>query len=188
MKKTRILFCLILVAFSKVTSGQVLPSDSAKIAAPFHNSVYLEIMGNGLAASLNYERVFRLPKSETWIAARVGGAWFPAGREEGYTNYTTLVPVEISIFHGEKPWKNEAGFGVTFMEEADFNSEKQRPEKQQNLIPVFRFGRRYADPESPFMVRWGVLAVILPDEVQGDFLPQVMPWFGVSLGYGFGRR
>jgi hypothetical protein len=188
MRKLPVFLCLILVIFSGTASAHLLLTDSARTVSPSRNSVYLEIMGNGLAASLNYERVFRLPKSETWIAARVGGAWFPAGKDEGYTNYTTLVPVELSIFHGAKPWKNEAGFGLTFMEQADFDSDKQKPEKRQDIVPVLRFGRRYADPESPLMVRWGVMAVILPDEVRGDFLPEVMPWFGVSLGYGFGRR
>jgi hypothetical protein len=187
MKKL-LLFTLVLIAFSGSGFSQELPVNSVN-ANQYRNSVYLELFGNGLIGSLNYERIFGLPKANSKCAFRVGGIFLPEGRDGDYLDYTMVLPVELSLIWGDGFWKPEAGFGITYFGNSDYYG-GEKPDKTAFLIPALRFGLRFNKPGSPFFGRCGITPLFFLIDQSDSYIqiPPVLPWAGVSLGYSFGKR
>lgn len=192
MKKTVLLFCLFWVAFcGRVLAQEGVSADSAAKLNAYRSSVYVEFLGNGMLGSLNYERLFKLEGTQT-LALRAGGLFIPTGRVEDKLEYEMFIPVEVTVFGGEKDVKFEAGFGLTFYgssasRSGDYGSTYSFT--RHEVFPVIRLGFRWyplIKPDfNPVFVRIGFTPLFFNYD---DFLPPVIPWVGVSLGYSFGLR
>jgi hypothetical protein len=117
MKNIRLLFCLFWVAFPSLVRAQSLEADSVANPVFFRNSLYVELGGNGLFGSLNYERVFSFASSDKRITFRVGGIFIPNGVYEGKKRYMMTVPVEVGFFWGKGKFKPEFGLGFTYYQD-----------------------------------------------------------------------
>src|SRR5687767_458430 len=113
--KRLLLFCLIFISFSGRAIAQEMVTDSVKKNADFYQqSVYAELLGNGVGGSLNYERRFYLLSSKKTMILRLGGMYIPDGSKNGKLNYEMTVPFEISFLRGKKNTKFEMGLGITY--------------------------------------------------------------------------
>ena len=170
--KYLLLFCLFLLTFSQKGFAQ----------SSGYNSVYLELGGNGIIGSLNYERL--IPVGDYFaFAGRVGGLYLPDRNE----NYGYMFPAEVSMLLGKNALKFEAGFGYTYFNYIDREhgetDDFSNPEK--NLIPVLRLGTRRQIGQSPFFLRSAFTFLFIESVTLGKF---PIPWLGFSAGYSFGKK
>ena len=137
------------------------------------NTVYLELGGNGLWYSLNYDR-FLWKRSKSAIAARIGVAYFG-----GQGAHATTVPVTVSYLFGGKKHFLEVGTGFTWLQSY---SEKIAGFGYFGVIG-YRFqriqqsGLMYRISLTPFLAEYSTDKGSL--NWVGTF------WGGVSIGYGF---
>lgn len=185
-----ILFCLSnFFAFAQKTdSSRVLPK----------NSVYVELLGNGILGSLNYERIF-WQKNNWRMAGRIGISAFPNLDKDSdnlkYFQYT--VPTELSLLYGKNRHFLEFGAGVTlgFMDRLMFTYKRtteingvrvtdtdEHHERYTILVPMFRLGYRYQG-KNGFLFRFGLLGGIAKGSIAGGNDLYVFP----SLGFSFGK-
>ena len=187
MRKIALLFCLFSLAFCASGFAQTAPDSAFKIN-PYRNSVYVEAFGNGILPTLNYERLVWFPASETTIAFRVGGLFIPTGMVENKLEYEMIMPFEITFFGGKRNVKFETGFGVSFYQNSYTylrGTGEPVSDKSKLIFPVFRLGARWQQPGKPLLFRAGFTPLFLGDD---NFLPPVLPFFGLSVGYSFGRK
>ena len=148
----------------------VISSQSNEIA---QNSVHLELLGNGLLYSLNYERA--LYKS---LNARAGIGYYQVSEiGDGGDNVSlTTVPVMINYLLGSKSSKIEVGIGACFVF-ASANFEEVASVSGSTTLGTATFAYRYQRPEGGIMFRAGVTPFF------GDIGFQL--WFGIGFGYAF---
>lgn len=101
--KTAATFISLLIIFNFVANGQT-PNDAGSHAA---QSVYLEIGGNGILFSANYDT--RFAKTQGGLGMRVGAGFF-GGSEEG----VLTIPVGLNYLAGKAPNFFEGGLGYTY--------------------------------------------------------------------------
>jgi hypothetical protein len=165
-----------------------LQAAAQKEATPITatNAVYLELLGNGVFYSINYERMF-YQKGNIRAAARIGVGALP--RKVGSGTYLmAALPVELIGMLGKSKHFLEAGVGYTpflvpwtgsvgYASDDEFESYIIR-----SRIP-FRIGYRYQKPAGGFFFR----AAYMPTM---DFTPgwrsqlQLIN-LGVSIGKSF---
>jgi hypothetical protein len=134
-------------------------SDPVERALP-QNSLYVEIAGNGLIYSINYDRVF-----QDRFSARIGIAPYGSG--------DIAVPILANYLLGSGPSRLELGLGVTVMSitftfiDSDYDLAR--------VIGTASFAYRYQKPDGGIFFKAG-FTPLFNDK---GFLP----WFGASLGY-----
>ena len=115
MKRKFLLFCLFSIAFSGKIKAQIAPVDTSVQIFPYRNSFYIELGGNAMVGSFNYERIVDLPNNGTKLAFRLGGIFIPViGILGGPTTHEVFVPAEISLICGKKAFRPEFGAGFTY--------------------------------------------------------------------------
>ncbi len=145
--------------------------------AQARNAVYLELGGNGIVPSFNYERRV----TDRWFG-RVGFS-VVTGETEGDpdTDTSYIVPVTASwISHPAGNHHFEVGGGLTFAGGDRQDLFDIGDEEDEDLSTVFATGiagYRYQRPQGGFQFRAGFVPVI----GGGDFLP----WGGISFGYAW---
>ncbi|MBL7993469.1 MAG: hypothetical protein JNN25_18670 [Candidatus Kapabacteria bacterium] len=150
-------------------SVQVAQSTQANVQAErtAKETVFLELLGNGFAYSLNYERFL----SEQY-AYRIGFSTLPP--------YYYFLPLSASYFIGQNEHRLEMGGGGVLA---------LLPRIQQNVsvIPAFflvlRLGYRYQPLNGGF--NFAVTFTPLWDVGHNLWSPRVSPWGGISLGWSF---
>ncbi len=183
-KTCYITFILLLIANSLYGQSNVLSQGKDTLK----NQVSLEIFGNGIKYSVNYERLLT-----NWtklnIASRVGFGYYP------FNNETLSVPVEITTFWGGDRNFVETGLGMTFCNRetypngfsygktpANKKSEATKIQKNQMLV-VFRFGYRYQKPNGRSSLRFGL--TILYESYKGVYQPLNLQ---IPIGFSYGYR
>lgn len=150
-----------------------------------NNSVYLELAGNGMLYSANYDRTILLSK-QFKLAPRVGFEWLPVRERLGYQNF--VIPLELNVLWAKnRESKNhlELGLGLTFIELKKQFFNKTSPSTKMAKVTLLRLGFRHQKPSGGFMYRIGTTLPIAQDdylnkvEVRNDFFG------GISLGYSF---
>jgi hypothetical protein len=144
------------------------------------NTVYLELGGNGLWYSLNYERI--LPQN---IALRVGTSYMSMSASSGTANASISsfgVPLTASYLGlGGANHKFELGGGILF-EKFSGQASSGFGEKAEGggLFPMATFiaGYRYAPARGGFNFKLALTPVWHPD--LGTFM-----WGGMAFGVGF---
>jgi hypothetical protein len=193
MKKKLLLFCLIPIAFSIQVSAQTVAADSAITQNRYQNSAYLEIGGNALIGSLNYEFQYKWPSTHQAAAFRVGGAYWPYGKADygnrTFHEHSILIPLEATMIYGKRSIKVEGGFGITliydFEVEYDYDIQDYKRVINRTAWPTFRIGGRWQPTNKPYFLRAGAV-ILVPESTY--FYPPVLPYGGLSFGYSFGRK
>jgi len=135
-------------------------------------SVYLEVGGNALIYSLNYDVAFR----NNW-GFRLGGSYYPASANDGvfYTSSvgsTAFLGLVMGLrFFGQTPNQLETGVGFLF-------GSIDEPQKWHTIKPpglTFTFGYRYY-PVDPNNVTF---KIAFTPVINGSGFH---PIFGISLG------
>ena len=176
-----LLVAVIIIAFYL----NVIAQDSNIIAS---NSVYIELLGNGVPYSLNFDRiVVQNPKLK--IAARIGISYMPTFI---FSNRIITIPLELTTLVGEGKHFFEFGPGFTFMHQKyDENdptviTSVTDPTDYVNIYlqPSLRFGYRYQKPDGGFLFRLGLLGITsIEIEKINIGLDLFYLWGGISIGY-----
>ena len=164
MKKFLLKLIPVVILFTTVLSSQ-----TKEIA---QNSIHLELLGNGLIYSLNYERII-----VENFGARLGIGYWQVN-ESGGDNKTTLmtVPVMVNYLLGSKSSKLELGVGICYINYSEATEEFLGVDESATLGTA-TFAYRYQRPEGGIMFRAGVTPLF------GSIGFQL--WFGVGFGYAF---
>lgn len=129
------------------------------------NSLYLELGGNSLLYSINYDHTLRL--SEKLKLAVGGGFEYLTDvsiNETSYGSSICLTP-SANLLVGRKSHLFETGLGLFY------------PMSAGTILPTFRLGYRYQPLQGGFLFRVGLTPFITPGGI--------LPWAGFSFGYTF---
>ncbi len=139
------------------------------------NSIFLEVGGNGIVYSINYDRLFDF-SNKIKGSARIGVNYF-----ENFNNNESRIfgiPVEFSGLYSISKNKHflELGTGLTY-----FNSKKFKESQNENVfIFALRLGYRYQNPEGGLFLKAGFTPL--------NNFPDFEFWVligGISIGYTF---
>jgi hypothetical protein len=150
-------------------AGTAAAQARALPSAP--NAVYLELAGNGLLYSLNYDRLLA-PK----IAARVGVMGLGAASDTS-SAAVLAAPLMVSYLFGEGNSHFETGIGVMLAAGAVDEVEGFEDESFSGAVGTATVGYRYRRPGGGFVFRAGVTPFFNTSGIG--------PWIGLSFGYGF---
>src|SRR5688572_22101544 len=140
--KQFLLFCLFFLAFFWKGQAQTVVKDSVGIKRPAQNAVYLELLGNAVIASVNYERLVYLPDNAPMLALRAGVLPM-ATRENTNTRYLHLfVPFEVTLIPSKKNISPEFGAGITLMNTYTKNK-LEANYFELGVLPMVRAGLRW---------------------------------------------
>ncbi len=144
------------------------------------NAVYLELLGQGLFYSVNYDRIL-LVGNKLALSGRVGLSYYPI--TSFFDAHTIAIPIEFNLLVGNGLTYFEFGLGGTYMQGLD------KPNFSKSFFASLRLGYRYQKDEGGLMFRIGftpLLPIILDDEYQldTDYIP-LLPSVGLSVGYTF---
>ena len=136
------------------------------------NSIYLELLGNGLFYSLNYDRMI----TESF-GARVG-----IGYVQPIEASLTTVPIMAHYLVGSGSSKLELGFGACMLLQPDwsglsFIGSEDKEARGSQILGTATLGYRYQRTDGGFVFRVGVTPFF---GVMGFNLTG-----GLSFGYGF---
>jgi hypothetical protein len=151
------------------STGSLAAQARAIAAAP--NAVYVELLGNGLLYTLNYDRLVT-PN----VAARVGFMGLGAASDSA-SAAVVAAPLMVSYLFGGGSSHLETGIGVMLAAGAVDEVEGFEDESFSGAIGTATVGYRYQRPGGGFVFRAGVTPFF---DTSG-----IAPWIGLSLGYGF---
>ncbi|HEX2202866.1 MAG TPA: hypothetical protein VHG91_06200 [Longimicrobium sp.] len=149
-----------------------VPPQTPPAPAYVKNAIYVELGGNALLFSVNYDR-----RIGDW-AGRVGVQFLGAGYDDEGDDDTSVlvVPVTVSYLAGRGNGRAEIGLGVGISRgNLDFGSLGEAD--IDGVYGTGILGYRYQRPEGGLLVRAGFTPVLIDEEF--------WPWFGFSVGFGF---
>lgn len=159
------------ITIPNVQAQEALSKSSSDFA---RNSIFLEILGNGLLYSINYDH-----KIFDHLSARIGGMYL--GVSERNTDQSVsllLVPVMANYLVGSGSSRLEIGAGLTFGS-AGGNIDTAGGDFDEGGFAAFTstIGYRLQPTDGGFLFRIGFTPVFTAN----GFLP----WAGLSLGGTF---
>jgi hypothetical protein len=170
---------LALALAAALTARAASAQDAAPSPITARNAFYVELLGNGLIYSVNYDR-----RLTGHVAGRVGVSFATAEDSEGDRATIGLAPVMGSYLFGEGNSHFEAGLGMLLatasVDEIDPGGGEDPFVGGDGGSTVFGtgvLGYRYQRPGGGFVFRAGLTPIF----TTSDFVP----WFGVSFGYAF---
>ncbi|MFA5781139.1 MAG: hypothetical protein WC868_02600 [Bacteroidales bacterium] len=143
------------------------------------NSFYIELLGNSLYYSLNYERII-FNTNRFYFSGRIGACYLPVKIDDKRFVFPLLIN---GILHYNKRLHFEFGIGVTFFSLREFNynyypSSPNYVFYENMLAIVANIGLRYQGQKG-FLFRLGFTPLY---SIKG---PRLLPWGGISFGYSF---
>jgi hypothetical protein len=161
LKKMVFIFALsVLTSFALVNETKAQSVDA-------NNAIYLELGGNGLIYSLNYDYRF----NTDW-SARAGVMYLPI---EDVT--LTIVPIIANYLYGNNHML-EIGAGIAYVGISfETDDDEFFSFSGSGVVGTGTFGYRYQKVDGGFVFRAGITPIF----GAGGFLP----WAGLSLGYAF---
>lgn len=144
---------------------------SASAVAQARNAGYLEIGGNAVAPSFNYERQF----SERWYG-RVGFTVVVGEESDGDDDVTYGFPVMIGgISNPAGNHHFESAGGLLFItgDSQDLFDDEDQP--LSTVAGTATLGYRYQKPSRGFVFRAGFTPIFHDGGI--------LPWAGISFGY-----
>lgn len=179
--KTSCYFLLFFLTWGAVAQEQ----STAKTYKP--NAVYLELLGNGILYSINYDRLLTTHRNLK-ISGRVGFSYFNIDLFDEMKG--TSIPIEFLGWNGKNKGHFEFGVGLCsqFVEVNDVSilGPTQRTSSNGYYL-TGRVGYRLQKPDGGFLFRVGFVPMILiAERSSGDVdRTKFVPWFGLSFGYSF---
>jgi hypothetical protein len=152
----------------------LLVPGAARAQAPARtarNAFYLELGGNAILYSLNYDRLFT-----DRVSGRVGVMFFGAADKDSSAG-VVATPIMASYLWGEGNSRFETGAGLLLVSGGIDNVEGYEDEGFGGAAGTATLGYRYQRPAGGFVFRAGVTPVFSLDGIA--------PWFGISFGYSF---
>jgi hypothetical protein len=151
------------------------PAAAQEVQPPLaRNAVYVELLGNALLYSVNYDRLFT-PN----VAGRVGLMFVAAEDDDGDSGTAAIFPLMGSYLWGDGNSHFETGIGLA-VATASFDVDEIDIDESGGGTGVYGtgvLGYRYQRPGGGFLFRVGLTPVF----TTSDFAP----WFGLSFGYAF---
>jgi len=144
-----------------------LPADleAEELLRSAKHLVYLELLGNGLIYSVNYERFFR----NRW-SMRVGAEYLAWEDEEPSESWAaTFWLLMLNYLKSKGNSHLEMGFGLTMVIARQLDG----PDEENLVYPTGTLGYRYQRPDGGLVFRAGLTPLYYH------------PFLGVSLGYAF---
>lgn len=138
------------------------------------NAAYIEIGGNVVVPSINYERRW----NDLW-AWRVGFTYV-SSKTEGSNENDTAFGVPLMINRISAPQSNhhfETGLGVVLITGEDEGFNDEFDEDFSGAFGTLTVGYRYQKPAGGFVFRAGFTPVFDTEDI--------LPWAGVSFGYAW---
>jgi hypothetical protein len=157
--------------FKRVIFGSILWVGLAFSSSGQSNSIQLELLGNGILYSLNYEHVH--PLSSNAISFRIGASYTPF---DG-SNFLT-IPVSVNYILGSRPHKLEFGAGGTYYDGKIYIVGDYEYDSSFGFYANVMY--RYDHPEKRHIVRAG-LNPLVTNELTTAL------WFGVGYGLKIGK-
>ena len=136
------------------------------------NQLYLELGGNGLVYSINYERLL----SENFTLR--GGFGITPGLIFAEGTFIH-IPITASYLIGSKSSKFETGLGVTYFAGTDIKVFGLDAGDQSLIFLTGIIGYRYTSPGG-FVFR-----ILFTPLYNSETEPEFLPYFGLSLGIAF---
>ena len=170
----------------KYLSLLFLLTSAASFAQEFKkNAVYLELAGNGIIYSINYDRVIPI-SNQLKLAPRIGFELLPKRENSDYGKF--IVPLEInSLWSKSRESRNhvELGLGMSFVAvEIEFLNALS-PSTKIAKVTTGRVSFRHQKPSGGFLYRIGLVLPVAQDnyakikQLKGNFFG------GISIGYSF---
>ncbi|HEU0053131.1 MAG TPA: hypothetical protein VFQ39_08130 [Longimicrobium sp.] len=177
---SRIVRTAALVALAFAAAGTTrAAAQAAPAAVTARNAVYVELLGNGVLYSVNYDR--RLTDN---VAGRVGVSFLTVEEDDGDRGTLAMAPIVASYLFGEGNSHFEAGLGVLLASASVSDVGDDEGEdwfdlsgSASGVLGTGVLGYRYQRPDGGFVFRAGLTPIFDTE----DFIP----WFGVSFGYAF---
>ena len=140
------------------------------------NQFYLELGGNGIIYSVNYERLL----SENFSLRGGIGISPTLGLVDGIFIF---MPVTGSILLGSSTSKLEIGLGMTYFsgKETEFLGNAKDGQSESELFMTGILGYRYLS-SGGLIVRVVFIPFFNPDKTNDS---KFLPWGGLSFGYSF---
>jgi len=139
------------------------------------NILYVELLGNGLLSSINYE--YEMSNN---FSARIGvGYWFSNSESNSGAHHDfAFLPVAMLNYLFQIYGNNYMEIGAGTLISASDLSSTTGFESTVALVPTFALGYRYSPKNGGFFfsVAFDMFSVSLS---------YVMPWAGFGLGYRF---
>lgn len=163
MKKTLTLALVVLIMSTFLTAQE----DSMwSYTRKGTKSAFVELGGNGLALTLNYEKFLT-----NRFGIRLGGLFVPAGNQSTFVG--TIMGTSV---WGNGKWCVETGLGVT-MFTGGFRDVATDGTTPSVFVPTGTIGVRYQPRPKGILLRLGLTPMVFPS--------MVLPWVGLSIGYSF---
>ncbi len=208
MKRLFVMLAILLAGIS--TSTSIFAQDAANVNAPIaevgeevvktinfqNNSVFVDVGGNGLLYSLNYDKVWYAAekfKLSTRIGVGVSSSIFEGDMDP-------IIPLGASVLFGKNKHYFETGIGSTiafgFEETAaalQAENDKgvtvwqvQAAREHTSVNVAANFGYRYQNPNGGLFFRAGVSPTVTAYSKTVSFNPGVEA--NISLGYTFKQK
>ena len=154
------------------------------ICYPKINTLFVELLGNALLYSINYERLIKF-KSKNKVAVRIGFHY--SNNFNNNDQRITSIPIEFYYLHpiSAKNHYLELGIGMEYAHDyfMDLNH------VDQYFFATSRIGYRYQRRDGGFFLKVGFtplyeLYVINRDPANIEY-PKIRPWAGLGIGYTF---
>ncbi|MEM9835292.1 MAG: hypothetical protein AAF828_02240 [Bacteroidota bacterium] len=174
------IFLSLALLFGFITSLSAQRFNSYRADQSFNKAVYLELGGNGILYSLNYDmRLQRGRQDGIGFKVGIGGLSVNADTDSGSGNAGYLaVPATFNYLLGRKRHALEMGVGATFFyvsAEGDFGDNGEFVDGHgAALLPHYNFGYRYQALNDGFTFRLTYTPFI-----------GVSPFVGISFGFNF---
>jgi hypothetical protein len=175
MMSTTLAVQALLVVLGQATQA-VKPAEDQ---STMRNLVFVEVGGNGLLCTVNYDR--RLTEH---FAVRIGvgrlpeGAYpFPGEQPAMAGGPVTGIPMLVSFVSGESRHRLELGVGVTIFHVGSGGPGRSGMAAHYVSVPTAFIGYRFVPREGGFTYRFGFTPLL------GS--RAVLPWAGLSFGYLF---
>ena len=144
---------------------------STSLAAQARNTAYLELGGNGIIPTVNYERQFR----DTWHW-RVGFSVVSGEDSDGDSDVTYVLPVMVGRINNPNGNHHlETAAGLLFVTGDSQDLFDEEDEEINNVAGTVTIGYRYQKPGRGFVFRAGLTPIFDTSDI--------LPWAGVSFGY-----
>jgi len=178
---------------SVLVSFTCIAQDSARALSK--NAVYLELGGNGVFYSINYERII-FSQGKAHLSARVGYEFLPRSVFKAITSLSSNVLLaEVDVFCGRENSFFETGLGIIYDTEELIKytyslEESSSAKKYHNTGYFYRIGYRYHAP-SGFIFRAAATPFIVfePRYEHGQWKRNgeiyFYPLAGFTFGYSF---
>lgn len=167
-----LIYCILLLLFINpfhTASAQPTPNTT------FNNNIFLELLGNGGYASVNYEhKIFQ--RYRIALYPSIGISTFKIKDFTGYVNPDLIIPVGLRMYYGSDKHLLVFGLGQTFSSKVQLNDETFEPKRSYDLSASLVLGYRMN------LNRVNLQLAYTPILENYD---HYIHWIGFAVGYRF---